>query len=380
MPNTSYPLKASTHVIKGMIRMKLHKTKNDDEVNYYFLKSGAKRFMYRHKYYDSLDVRREKKKSSFKTEKEALKELLKVKVAILSGETRHIGNEILTVAQWLDTWFETNKRKWKPATIAQRETMIRLNIKPFIGHFKLRKLDKLTYQVNLINVLELKYAPGTVRIVHPVFMIAINAAVEDEILLRNKLRRVSLPSSRNTNAELSVLTSDQIHTMLTYTKKHEDETYYTILLLLSYTGMRKGEALGLQWRELNFETQTVNIIRNRTRFGTGTTKTKNSERKIKVGKNVTDQLHRYRLVVKEQMLSEGRKLEDEDYVFLSLVSLIPMPVTTLQKGFNRIIESAGLKDSTLHSLRHSHAAILMNDRIIIILLEILPNGWETHQK
>lgn len=380
MPNTSYPLKASTHVIKGMIRMKLHKTKNDDEVNYYFLKSGAKRFMYRHKYYDSLDVRREKKKSSFKTEKEALKELLKVKVAILSGETRHIGNEILTVAQWLDTWFETNKRKWKPATIAQRETMIRLNIKPFIGHFKLRKLDKLTYQVNLINVLELKYAPGTVRIVHPVFMIAINAAVEDEILLRNKLRRVSLPSSRNTNAELSVLTSDQIHTMLTYTKKHEDETYYTILLLLSYTGMRKGEALGLQWRELNFETQTVNIIRNRTRFGTGTTKTKNSERKIKVGKNVTDQLHRYRLVVKEQMLSEGRKLEDEDYVFLSLVSLIPMPVTTLQKGFNRIIERAGLKDSTLHSLRHSHAAILMNDRIIIILLEILPNGWETHQK
>lgn len=343
--------------------MKLHKTKIDDEVYYYFLKSGAKRFMYRHKYYDSLDVRREKKKSSFKTEKEALKELLEVKSAILRGETRQIEYEKLTVAHWLDMWFETNIRKWKPATITQREVVIRLSIKPFIGHFKLQKLDKLTYQKNLINALELKYAPSTVGVIHSIFMIAINAAVEEEMLQRNKLRRVSLPSNRNSNAELSVLTSDQIHTMLTYTKKQEDETYYSILLLLSYTGMRKGETLGLQWRDLNFEAQTVNIIRNRTRFGTGTTKTKNSERKIKVGKNVTNQLHRYQLVVKEQMLSHGRKLEDEDYVFLSLESLIPMPPTTLQKGFTRIIQRSGLGKATLHSLRHSHATILMNDGV-----------------
>lgn len=85
--------------------------------------------------------------------------------------------------------------------------------------------------------------------------------------------------------------------------------------------------------------------------------------KIKLGKNVTDQLHRYQLVVKEQMLSQGRKLEDEDYVFLSLESLIPMPVTTLQKGFNRIVDRAGLKGFTLHSLKHSHATILMNDGV-----------------
>jgi integrase len=76
-----------------------------------------------------------------------------------------------------------------------------------------------------------------------------------------------------------------------------------------------------------------------------------------------DQLLRYRLVVKKQMLLQGRKLEVEDYVFLSLESLIPMPVTTLQKGFNRIVERAGLKDCTLHSLRHSHATILMNDGV-----------------
>ena len=298
--------------------MKLHKSNKDPELYHYFNVKKEKLWMYRHKYNDGNGKRREKKKSGFNTEKAALTALLEVKAATLRGETNHIEYDNLTVAQWLDMWFETSKRKWKPATIKQREIIVRLNIKPFIGHFKLQKLDKLTYQNNLINALELKYAPGTVRLVHAVFMTALNAAVEDEILQRNKLRGVSLPSTRNTETELAILTSDQLHTMLTYTKKHEDETYYSILLMLSYTGMRKGEVLGLQWRDLNFEAQTVNIIRNRTRFGTGTTKTKNSERKIKVGKNVTDQLLRYRLVVKEQMLSQGRKLEDEDYVFLSL--------------------------------------------------------------
>lgn len=130
--------------------------------------------------------------------------------------------------------------------------------------------------------------------------------------------------------------------MLTYTKDHEDETYYSILLLLSYSGMRKGEALGLQWKDIDFETQTISIImRNRTRYGTGSTKTKNSERKIRVGKDVIDQLNHYQKVLKEKLLSFGEKLEDEDYVFHSLESMIPIPLTTLHKGFKRIINVLG---------------------------------------
>ncbi|WP_313150101.1 site-specific integrase [Lysinibacillus capsici] len=343
--------------------MKLYKSAKEPEIYHYFNANEKKLWMFRHKYYDSSGKRKEKKKSGFKTEKAALKALLEVKGATLRGETKHIENDNLTVTQWLDIWFESNKQKWKPGTITQREIIIRLNIKPLIGHFKLQKLDRLTYQKSLINALEKKYEPSSIRLIHSIFLIAINAAVEEEIILRNKFRGISLPSTRNKEAELSVLTSDQLRTMLVYTKEHEDETYYSILLLLSYTGMRKGEALGLQWKDIDFETQTISIMRNRTRYGTGSTKTKNSERKIKVGTNVFDQLNRYQKVIKEKLLSYGKKLEDDDYVFHSLESMIPMPLTTLHKGFKRIIQRAGLKECTLHSLRHSHATILMNDGV-----------------
>ena len=54
-----------------------------------------------------------KRKSSFKTEKAALKALLEVKVATLQGETKHIEHDNLTVGQWLDDWLEMNKTSGK---------------------------------------------------------------------------------------------------------------------------------------------------------------------------------------------------------------------------------------------------------------------------
>ena len=351
--------------MKGIVTtMELTRSTKEKEVYSYHNSKGEKLWMFRHKYYDGLTgKRKEKKKSGFKTEKAAIQALLQVKAQTLRGETKYIENDNLSVSQWLDIWFESNKSKWKNGTITQREIIIRLNIKPYIGHLKLQKLDRLTYQKKLINELEKKYEPSSIRLIHSIFLTAINAAVEEEILLRNKFRGVSLPSPRNKESELSILTSDELRTMLLYTKEHEDETYYSILMLLSYTGMRKGEALGLQWKDIDFETQTISIMRNRTRYGTGSTKTKNSERKIKVGKNVMDQLNCYRKVTKEKLLSYGRKLEENDFVFHSFESMAPMPLTTLHKGFKRIIKRAGLKECTLHSLRHSHATILMNDGV-----------------
>ncbi|MET4562705.1 hypothetical protein ABIA69_003896 [Lysinibacillus parviboronicapiens] len=219
--------------------MKLYKSAKEPEIYHYFNVGEEKLWMYRHKYYDATGKRKEKKKSGFKTEKAALKALLEVKAATLRGETKQIENDNLTISQWLDMWFEMSKSKWKTATIVQREIVIRLNIKPLIGHFKLQNLNRLTYQENFINALEKQYEPSLIRQMHSIFLIAINSAVEEEIISRNKFRGVSLPSARNKDAELTVLTSDQLGTMLTYANEHEDETYYSILLLLSYTGMRK---------------------------------------------------------------------------------------------------------------------------------------------
>ncbi|GAB0169189.1 hypothetical protein LSPCS325_26260 [Lysinibacillus sp. CTST325] len=129
--------------------------------------------------------------------KEEKGQMLEVKVSTLRGETKHIENDNLTVGQWLDMWFEMNKGKWKPATIEQREIFIKLYLKPYLGSYKIQKLDKNIYQKVFINALETKLKPYSIHFLHKTFRTAINAAVADEILLRNKIHGVALPSIRS---------------------------------------------------------------------------------------------------------------------------------------------------------------------------------------
>lgn len=343
--------------------MKLYKSAKEPEIYHYFNAKGEKLWLFRHKYYDSTGKRKEKKTSGFTTEKAALKALLEVKAATLRGDTKHIENDNMTVAQWLDIWFEANKNKWKPTTIHQRESIIRLRIKPLIGSFKLSKLNKTTYQKAFINELEKEYEPGTVKISHRIFATAINAAVEDEILPRNKIRGVSLPSERQKINVRKYLTPQQLKTFLDFAKENLDISYYTAYLTISYTGIRKGEAMGLQWRDIDFENKTIAILRNRGEYGLGSTKTKNSERTIKVDDLLIKQLRIYQKALKPILLAFGQKLKDDSFVFLSTESGEPLSAYPLSYHFKKTLEKAGLPSTTIHGLRHTHCTILLNNGI-----------------
>ncbi len=131
--------------------MKLYKTKTDDEIYYYHLKNGEKRWMYRHKYYDSLGKRREKKKSGFKTEKATLKALLKVKADLLEGSIMQVEKSDMTVSQWLDVWYEAYHVNWKDSTQLLHKDIMNRIFKSLLEKYMLIKLYKSTYQRVFIN-------------------------------------------------------------------------------------------------------------------------------------------------------------------------------------------------------------------------------------
>ena len=343
--------------------MQYKKSSKEKDVFSYITSKGEKLWMYRYKYYDNVGKRKEKKKSGFKTEKEAIKALLEVKAAMLRGETKSIENDNMTVGEWLDIWFEMNKRKWKPATVTQRESFIRLQLKPLIGQVKLNKLDKLTYQRLFLDQVVDKYKPSTIRSFHVIMRTAINAAIEEEILLRNKLAGAVLPTKREGINDNNFLSPDLLNVFLKTVEENEDITHSTLFHLLAYTGMRKGEALGLQWNNIDFDNRTIEIIKHRGSHGIGSTKTKNSERTIKVDEIVISQLKTYQKALKQLLLKFGQKLTPSTFIFLSLSSGEPLSPTGLNANFNRMVALAKLPKTTVHGLRHSHATILLNNGI-----------------
>lgn len=337
--------------------MKLEKSSKDPELYFYFTTKGQKLWMYRHKYKDSTGNRKEKKKSSFKTEKAALQALLEVKAATLRGETKQVEYDHLTVAEWLDIWYDMSKKNWKESTRNLRKTIIRIHLKPAIGRFKLQELDKLTYERNFINKLEGKFKSTSISIWHNVFKIAINAAVENEILPRNRFKKVKISSDEEVVNE-NYLTPAELVTFLNDAKKHENITSYSFLMTIAFTGIRCGEAMGIQWKNIDFEKKTIKIERTRDWYGARSPKTKNSYRTILVDESVINQLITYKKWCKKTLFSYGKKLTNETFVFISDHGGNPLSSTT--RLMKRIIERTSLHKITLHGLRHTHCTILLN--------------------
>lgn len=373
--------------------MELHKTKQD-EVYYYFLKNGDKRYMYRHKYYDNLGKRKEKKESGFVSEKEALKALVGVEAALLNGQVKQVEHSQMTVAQWLDIWYETYSSSWEITTRLQRKNAIEYQMKPLLGKYKLASLDKTTYIRAYINVLKQKYKDSSVALFHRLFKIAINAAVEDEIIPRNRFRKIAVEIDDELE---NVLTASELDLFLQTAKEHENITNYTLILLLAFTGLRKGEAMGLRWKHIDFDSKTLTVDWTRDRHGCRSPKTKNSCRTIRIDELLVNQLRVYQRWCVETKFSFGLKVDKkDDLIFISYQDGVPIAENMGFYSFKRIFkiladQKTPINRITPHGLRHTHATILINqgipvktiaDRLgntVAVILKVYTHSFEEYE-
>ncbi|MEL3958226.1 site-specific integrase [Caldifermentibacillus hisashii] len=347
--------------------MKLNKSNKDPELYYYTDKKGKKKWMYRHKYYDQHGKRREKKRR-FDTEKEALKDLYKLKADTIRGATKPVEFSNYTVAQWFDTWYEAYNKNWKISTRKQRESAIRLHIKPLLGKYKLSELQRTTYQREFINKLLENKEPSTVETLHNIFKIGINSAVEEEIISRNRFTKLKIRNKgdqtigADTNMEDNYLEVHELVILLVKAKDVLNITNYTFLIVLAYTGLRKGEGLGLCWKDIDMENLTLTVERTRDNKGVRPPKTENSYRTIDLDESIISQLKKYKTWCKKTLLSFGRHLKEDDLVFISYQTGKPLSENTINIALDRVIKKAGIKRITPHGLRHTHATILLNDK------------------
>lgn len=174
------------------------------------------------------------------------------------------------------------------------------------------------------------------------------------------------------------LSIDELKVLLADAKQNENITVYTLLLVIAYTGIRRGEALGIQWKNIDFDNNTITIERTRDRAGSRTPKTKNSYRTILVDEAVMKQLAVYRTHCKSLLLSFGKKLKDDitkddTFVFLSEAAE-PYSPDTLFSIFRRIIKRTKLPKVTIHGLRHTHCTILLSRHVNVeVIAERLGN-------
>ncbi len=346
--------------------MKLYKTDIDEEVYYYFLKNGDKRWMYRHKYYDLFGRRKEKKKSGFESENAAYRELLEIKAAILDGQLISVEKNQLTISQWFDIWYETNERGWEIKTKLQRKSIIDNHIKPLIGKHKLVTLNKSTYVREFISKLtSLELKESSISLIHDIFKIGINAAIDDEIINRNRFTKITFEKEELDN----FLSPKELNSFLMYAGKYCNITTYTAILLLAYSGLRKGELLALKWKHIDLTNNKVTVSHTRDKHGIRSPKTKNSYRTIGIDEIVINQMRLYKKWCIEKNLQYGNAFDKfNDHIFISYKDGEPINDYYFNDAFKLLYEKIkldgfNLKEITPHGLRHTHATVLISNGV-----------------
>jgi len=350
--------------------------KNEPDVFWYVNAKGVKLWGFRHRYYDALGKRQEKPKQGLASENIAIRELLKVKTGLINGNTSRIDNSNLTVAEWLDIWIESYRVEWGIRTAEQYEGEVRSKIKPLLGKYKLSELNISTYRRKYINVLLKDFAPSSVALYHQIFKIAVNAAVEDEIIDKNRFNKITIKMEPRKD---NYLTPVGLNHFLETAKRIANITNYTVFFLLAYTGLRKGESLGLRWSDVDFEACTLTVDRTRDWKGTRAPKTLRSYRTIPIDVVLVRQLKVYRTWCKRLKLSLGEHLRDDDYIFINFRTGSPSS-ENFSYFFNKVIEESRVKKITVHGLRHTHATILITKRPVNEVAHRLGNTPEMIHK
>ena len=137
------------------------------------------------------------------------------------------------------------------------------------------------------------------------------------------------------------------------------EALFTVALAL---GLRRGEALGLRWQDIDFDRRLLRVNHSLQRFNgklqLTEVKTTNSRRVLHLPEILIRKLREHRTRQLEERLSAGEFWQENDMVFASSIGT-PMEPRNLNRHFSQLLTDTKLNHMRLHDLRHFCASLLL---------------------
>ena len=263
--------------------------------------------------------------------------------------------------QWLKTYAPT----LKPGTHALADQVIESHLVP---HFRDRDLRRLQEE-DLLGYVRAKLDAGrgarTIRNDLSILRRVVNLLKRGGRLERNPaerigelMRRVGQAGAEETT-EVRAWSRAEIETLLDLAREHEGR-FAPLLHLLVATGMRRGEALGLQWADVDLEAGELAVRRSVTAHGVGTPKSGRS-RRVRLTPELAEELFDLRARRHREALQKGWA-ELPAWVFCSETGTMPSP-RNVERVWYRVRRRAvrkGVRPLPLHAARHSWASLALS--------------------
>ncbi len=272
----------------------------------------------------------------------------------------------LTLAEFLtDRWLPVVERSRRPSTVAMYRINIETHIIPELGHVALRSLTPDALNIFYGDLLSHGrrddkggLSVRTVRINHVILHGALRDATKWGLLARNVAELADPPSGEA--REVKAWSPEQTAAFLASTA---DDRLSALWVLTASTGMRRGEVLGLRWRDVDLEASRLSIRQTLVVVNYKPTisepKTAAGKRTLALDPRTVAELrsHKARQAAERMKLGKGA-LDDDSLVFVREDGSLIHP-ERLSKWFDQAVKRATLPRLTFHGLRHSYVTMLL---------------------
>lgn len=275
--------------------------------------------------------------------------------------------------QWFEEYAQLNLRN----TSYERMRRITHRIYPIIGHMRMDKITSRHIQ-QLINELALNgknelngNSLSRKTIIHHLSFVSVvfSYAVKMGMLSYNPCQNVSVPKGEAKEKEIYTL--EEIAKVFELLDKEDVPTKYRAFFKLAvYSGFRRSELLGLEWKDIDWNNNLISVKRTSNYVAgkgmyTDTTKTKKSQRTLKFADYVMEMLGKLKDEQDKEIEQLGDKWYYTDRIFVGWDGK-PMNINTPYKWFRDFCTKNHLKFCDIHSLRHLNASLLINGGVDIV--------------
>lgn len=274
---------------------------------------------------------------------------------------------ITTYNELVKIWWDSYKNTVKPNTRQSMDGLVRVHLLPVFGDYKLSKLTTpiLQQQVNKwadkANKGE-KGAYANYNFLNNINRRILQYGVTMQVIQHNPARDVIIPrKQQNKEHKIKFFSNQELKHFLDYLENLDQSSYenffdYVLYKTLLATGCRIGEALALEWSDIDLEKGIISISKTLNRYQeTNTPKSKSGLREIDIDMATVSLLKQYK---KRQQVQSWQLGRSEGIVFTPFTTKYAY-ACLLRKRLQSHFKAAGVPDISFHGFRHTHATIML---------------------
>lgn len=228
---------------------------------------------------------------------------------------------------------------------------------PDLGRKRLHALSARDLRLYFDSLRRREVGTRTIGYVHATLRAALEDAVREELLERNVAKLVRVP--RPEKVEREPLSIDEVRTLLTHQRDHRLRALFVVFALL---GLRRSEALGLTWSDVDLDNGWLQVQRGLQRVDgkltTMETKTRRSRRTIPLPRFVVEALIEHKERQEKERADLAAKWPEPGFVFTTPIGT-PIDPRNCTRIVQTACKTAGVRVVRLHDFRHGCVSVLL---------------------